>query len=329
MKRILSGIQASGTPHIGNYFGSFVPNLKLQNNPTVQSFFMIADLHAFTSKPDPKVFRANQQNLVLDLLAVGFNPEECILFQQSDVPAHTELAWYLSCFAGMGLLERAVAFKDKKEKGMDTNVGLFTYPILQTADILLYSAEIVPVGKDQKQHIEMARDIAKKFNHEFGETFVLPEPQIDENVQTIPGLDGAKMSKSYGNTIPIFGTEKQIKKAVMSIKTDSVELGEPINPDTCNVMAFHKLFDNPNIATLEKQYRAGEIGFGESKKQLFELIWNYFATARARRTKFENDPKLVHEILKKGAEKANKIASKKLTEVREKLGLDPKSILAS
>ncbi len=329
MKRVLSGIQASGEPHIGNYFGSFVPNLKLQNDPTVESFFMIADLHAFTSKPNPDVFKKNQENLVLDLLAVGFDPDKCVFFRQSDVPAHTELAWYLSCSASMGLLERAVAFKDKKEKGLGANVGLFTYPILQAADILLYSAEIVPVGKDQKQHIEIARDIAQKFNHEFGETFTLPEAQIDETLQVIPGLDGAKMSKSYGNTIPIFADEKVMKKQIMSIKTASANLGDPLDPDTCQVFAYHALFQNPELESLRDKYKTGKIGFGESKKQLLTLIWEYFRAAREKRAYYEQNPDLVSEILKKGAIKANEIAAAKLAETRSKLGLAPKHILVS
>jgi len=212
MARVLSGIQASGDPHIGNYFGMMKPMVDLQNEGKHEMFFFLADLHAFTTKRSAEEFRENQKNAVLDFLACGADPEKSLFYRQSDIPAHTELSWFLACRTPMGLLERAHSFKDKKAKGLDANAGLFTYPVLMAADILLYSAEVIPVGKDQKQHVEMARDIAQKFNHEFGETFVLPDAKIDENVMTIPGLDGEKMSKSYGNTIPIFATEKDLKR---------------------------------------------------------------------------------------------------------------------
>ncbi|MDH3325008.1 MAG: tryptophan--tRNA ligase, partial [Candidatus Peregrinibacteria bacterium] len=312
---------------IGNYFGAIKPMVDLQNEGKHEMFFFLADLHAFTTKRSAEEFSENQRNAVLDFLACGLDPEKSLFYRQSDIPAHTELSWFLACRTPMGLLERAHSFKDKKAKGLDTNAGLFTYPVLMAADILLYSAAIVPVGKDQKQHVEMARDIAQKFNHEFGETFVLPESKIDENVMTIPGLDGEKMSKSYGNTIPIFAEEKVLKKKIMSIETDSVELGQPLNPETCNVFAFHKLFDNPDLGDLRTKYVNGGIGFGDSKKMLFELVWNYFADARERRAKLADDPKLVEEILRKGAEKASEIANEKLADVREKLGLAPKHLV--
>ncbi|NJP03744.1 tryptophan--tRNA ligase [Candidatus Gracilibacteria bacterium] len=212
MTRILTGIQSSGNPHWGNYFGMMKPMLKFQEEKKNEMFFFIADLHAFTSVHDPAVFRANQKNIVLDWLALGLDPERSLFYRQSDVPAHSECFWYLMCMTPMGLLERAHSYKDKVAKGLDANVGLFTYPMLMAADILLYDAEVIPVGKDQKQHVEMARDIAQKFNHHFGETFVLPEPGIQKEVETIPGLDGQKMSKSYGNTISIFEDEKSLKK---------------------------------------------------------------------------------------------------------------------
>lgn len=319
--RILTGMQASGNPHIGNYFGMIKQSVALQNRPENDCFYFIADLHAFTSHPDPEVFRKNQNRCVLDWLALGVDPEKSVFYRQSDVPAHTELTWYLLCQTPMGLLERAHSYKDKKAHGIDANAGLFTYPVLMAADILLYNANIVPVGKDQKQHVEMARDIAQKFNHTYGETFVIPEPEIRESVQTILGTDGQKMSKSYGNTIEIFGEEKVLKKKIMSIKTDSVSLGMPMNPDTCQVMAFHKLFDNPNVSQLEKQYRSGEIGFGESKKQLFEFIWEYFREARERRSQLEANPAYIESVLQKGSEKANRLAIQKLQEVRTKIGL--------
>lgn len=328
MARILTGMQSSGDPHIGNYFGMIKPAIELQNAGDNECFYFIADLHSFTSNKDGKLFAQNQKNCVLDWLALGLDPEKSVFYRQSDIRAHTEMMWYLLCFTPMGLLERAHSFKDKVAKGLETNVGLFTYPMLMTADILLYDAEVIPVGKDQKQHVEMARDIAQKMNHHFdSELFVLPEPEIDDSVKTIPGLDGQKMSKSYGNTIPIFGTEKEIKKKIMSIQTESVELGDPINPETCKVFAFHELFENPNLKTLESQYKNGEIGFGESKKQLFELVWEYFAPARVRREKLEKDPDQVVEILRKGAQKASVIAEKKLEKVRKKFGLDEKHIV--
>jgi tryptophanyl-tRNA synthetase len=321
MARILTGMQSSGRSHLGNYFGMMKQAKALQDNPNNECFYFVADLHSFTSKQDPDLFRENQLSGVLDWLALVVDPETSVFYRQSDIRAHTELLWYLSCLTPFGLMERGHAFKDKTGKGLEANVGLFTYPILMAADILLYDAQIVPVGKDQAQHVEMARDLAQKFNHHFGETFVLPESQIKEDVQTIPGLDGAKMSKSYGNTIEIFADEKTMKKKIMSLKTDSKKLGEPLDPDTCNVMAYHRLFENPNLSKLEADYRAGNIGFGDSKKQLFELIWDYFASARERREILANDPAEVERILKMGAQKASAIAEAKLQTVRSKFGL--------
>ena len=326
MTRILTGMQSSGKSHLGNYFGMMKQAKALQDNPDNDCFYFVADLHSFTSKQDPVLFKENQLSGVLDWLALVIDPEKSVFYRQSDIRAHTELLWYLSCLTPFGLMERGHAFKDKTTKGLEANVGLFTYPILMAADIILYDAEIVPVGKDQAQHVEMARDLAQKFNHHFGETFVLPESQIKEDVQTIPGLDGAKMSKSYGNTIEIFADEKTMKKKIMSLKTESVEMGQPMNPETCNVMAYHRLFDNPNLAQLEAQYRSGSIGFGDSKAQLFELIWTYFAEARARRSELEANPDEVQRILTQGAQKASLIAEAKLQNVRCKFGLSPKPL---
>lgn len=320
-------MQSSGTPHIGNYFGMMKPTIELQNSGKHECFYFIADLHSFTSNKDAQKFSENQKNCVLDWLALGIDPQKSTFYRQSDISAHAELMWYLLCFTPMGLLERAHGYKDKEARGMETNAGLFTYPVLMAADILIYDAQIIPVGKDQKQHVEMTRDIAQKINHHFqDEIFVLPEAQIDKNVQTIPGLDGQKMSKSYGNTIPIFETEKSIKKQIMSIKTQSVELGDPIDPEKCNVFAFHKLFKNPNLKTLEAQYKNGEIGFGESKKQLFEFVWEYFKIAREKREKLAKEPQQVEEILKLGAQKASRIADKKLEKIRKYMGLCPKHL---
>lgn len=327
MTRILTGMQSSGNSHIGNWFGMMKQAKELQSSSDNECLYFVADLHSFTSKQDPEIFRTNQMAGVLDWLALVIDPEKSTFYRQSDIRAHTELLWYLSCLCPMGLMERAHSYKDKTTKGLEANVGLFTYPILMTTDIILYDAEIVPVGKDQKQHVEMARDLAQKFNHHFGETFVLPEPQIKEDVQVIPGLDGAKMSKSYGNTIEVFADEKTLKKKIMSIQTDSVAMGAPIDPDTCNVMALHRLFENPNLSNLENQYRNGEIGFGDSKKQLFELVWDYFSEARTKRAELAAKPDLVEDILRQGAKTANTIAEAKLELVRERFGLSPKHLV--
>ena len=321
MKRILSGITPSGQPHIGNYFGMMKQLIDLQK-PENLVYFFISDQHAFTSRRPREDFIKNRDNAILDWLALGADPEKSIIFRQSDVPAHTELAWYLSCFAPMGLLERAHAYKDKTAKGLEANVGLFTYPILMAADILLYDIDLVPVGKDQKQHVEMARDIAEKFNHECGDIFKLPEPLIQESVMTIPGTDGAKMSKSYGNTIEIFSDEKTMKKKIMSIQTGSEALGTPLNPDTCLVIQLHKLFGNPAVKTLEAEYRSGAIGYGHSKQALFEYMWEYFRGARDKRSELEKDPTYIAQILEKGAQKAHSYADKKLHEVRKALGVE-------
>lgn len=319
--RILTGMQASGNPHIGNYFGMMKPSVELQNEGKHDCFYFVADLHAFTTCKEPKLFQENQRNVVLDWLAVGIDPDKSFFYRQSDIAAHTELTWYLLCQTPIGLLERGHSFKDKQTHGLETNAGLFTYPVLMAADILLYDAEVIPVGKDQKQHVEMARDIAQKFNHIYGDTFVLPEPQIKEDIQTIPGLDGKKMSKSYGNTIEIFGDEKVMKKKIMSIQTDSKEMGEALDPDSCLVFQLHSLFSNPNLEELRNQYKNGDIGYGGSKKQLFELVWAYFSEARRTREKLEKDHKLVDEILWNGAIKASEVANEKLMLVRERIGL--------
>jgi tryptophanyl-tRNA synthetase len=327
MTRILTGITPSGQPHVGNYFGMMKRAIEMSLQSDTDSFLFVSDLHAFTSHPEPDFFRKNLQTVVLDWLALGLDPDMTTFYRQSDIRAHTELTWLLLCHTPMGLLERAHAYKDKKSNGIDANAGLFTYPILMAADILLYDIEQVPVGKDQKQHVEMARDIAQKFNHHFGETFVLPEAVIDENVQTIPGLDGRKMSKSYKNTIPIFTDKKTLKKSVMSIQTASLELGQAMNPDTCNVFAFHQLFENPRIKALEEDYRAGAIGFGHSKKELVSLIWDYFASARTKRATFEDDPVLVKNILLHGAKKAHTVAEKTLARARKNIGLPEKHLV--
>jgi tryptophanyl-tRNA synthetase len=322
MKRIFSGITPSGQPHIGNYFGMMKPLIDSQT-PDNLVYFFISDQHAFTTKRPREDFIRNRDNAILDWLALGADPEKSIFFLQSSVPAHTELAWYLSCTAGMGLLERAHAFKDKTAKGLEANVGLFTYPILMAADILLYDLDCIPVGKDQKQHIEMARDIGEKFNATYGPVFPLTfEAAIDENVMTIPGTDGAKMSKSYGNTLEIFSDEKTLRKKVMSIQTGSEPLGASLNPDTCIVMQLHTILGNPDIQSLRDSYVAGTIGYGHAKQALFEYIWEYFRVAREKRAELEKDPGFITQILTQGAEKAHSYADKKLHEVRKALGIE-------
>jgi len=320
MTRALTGIQATGIPHLGNYFGMMKPSLEWQN--ASDAFYFIADLHSFTSVFDAEKFREYQHGVILDWLALGINSDASTFYRQSDIRAHTELTWILLCHTPMGLLERAHAYKDSVANGKSPNVGLFTYPILMAVDILLYDTNIVPVGADQKQHVEIARDIAQKFNNTYNtDIFTLPEPSIREDVGTLVGTDGRKMSKSYGNTIPIFGEEQAIKKAIMGIKTDSKAMGEALDPETCPVFAYHTLFENKDLDMLREQYISGSIGYGGAKKQLFELVWEYFAEAREKRKHYENNSELVEEIMQQGAQKANKIAEEKLRKVREIVGL--------
>ncbi len=318
--RILSGIQPSGIPHLGNYFGYIQPNVSLQKTADVT--LMIADLHALTTVQDPKAMRENGAQVALDLLACGFDAEKGTLFFQSHVAEHAELMWILATVSPMGLLERAVSFKEKVEKGITPSVGLFAYPVLQTADILLYNADTVPVGKDQKQHLEIARDITIKFNNAYGETFVLPEAMIREDSAVVPGTDGQKMSKSYGNTIPLFGTEKTIQKAIMGIVTDSKGVEEPKDPDTCTVYQIHKLFLSKDEAeTLAEKYRAGGLGYGDAKKLLFSAYMDTFGTMRKKREELEKKPDLVREIIESGARKAKNVAQATMERVRKAVGL--------
>ena len=297
------------------------PNLE-RSKAEQGSIFFIADLHALTTVHDRAAFRQGCDDIILDYLACGFDPERSILFYQSHVPAHTELSWILSTLTPMGLLERAVSYKDKIEKGITASVGLFTYPVLMAADILLYDATHVPVGKDQKQHVEMTRDIAMKFNHTFGETLILPEPVIQADVAVVPGTDGQKMSKSYNNTIPLFGDEKVIKKSIMGIVTDSKDVAAPKDPATCAVYQIHKLFLSPSdAAALADRYRAGGLGYGDAKKLLFETYMDHFAPLRARRAELEKQPAFVADVVRSGAEKASKISSATMERVRTAVGL--------
>ena len=316
--RVLSGIQPSGIAHLGNYFGYIKPNVELQKEGDVT--LMIADLHALTTVHDPAVLQKCRMDVATDLLACGF---QGTLFFQSEVLAHTELSWILSCVTPMGLLERAVSYKDKVQQGLESNVGLFTYPVLQAADILLYQADTVPVGKDQKQHIEMARDIAQKFNAQYGaDFFVLPEPKIREDVAVVPGVDGRKMSKSYGNTVPIFGDEKVIQKAIMGIKTDSKGVEEPKDPETCIPFQIHKLFlDAAGTKALADKYKAGGMGYGDAKKMLFAAYMDHFGAMRKKRAELEAKPEFVREALNKGAAHARAIAEKTLDPAYRAVGL--------
>ena len=316
--RVLSGIQPSGQLHLGNYFGSIKPNLE-HVEKSEQSFFFIADLHALTTIHDAEALRAARKEIILDYLACGFDPDKAIIYQQSDIAEHTELMWILSTLTPMGLLERAVSYKDKVEQGIHPSVGLFAYPVLMAADILLYQADLVPVGKDQKQHLEMTRDIAIKFNNTYGETFTVPEPFIRDEVAVVPGTDGKKMSKSYNNTIPLFGDEKATEKAIMGIVTDSKGMNDPKDPDTCVIYQIHKLFlSDDDAAALADEYRNG-LPYGDAKKKLLEAYIAYFADMRKKRESLSDDH--VHSVLENGAKKASEIARKTMDSVRKSVGL--------
>ncbi|MEM9158539.1 MAG: tryptophan--tRNA ligase [Verrucomicrobiota bacterium] len=307
--RILSGIQPSGILHAGNYFGMMRPSIDLQEQG--EAFYFIADYHSMTSLFDPNERRENTMRAAIDFLACGLDPEKAVLFKQSDVPEHVELSWILSSLTPMGLLERCHSYKDKMARGLEANHGLFAYPVLMAADILIYDAEVVPVGQDQKQHVEVTRDIANKFNNTYGETFVVPEPRIRAGVAKVPGIDGEKMSKSYGNTINIFGSEKAIKKRIMSIVMDSRSREEP-KPDAeeNNAVQLLKLVaDEATYLETVAALKAGGFGYGDLKKKLFEVYWEYFASARKKREELEHNMDYVHEVLAKGAEKARSIAS--------------------
>ncbi len=318
--RILSAIQPSGTLHLGNYFGSIKPNIEYVGKAE-ESFYFVVDLHALTTMQDAEQLRTYRREAVLDILACGLDPTKAVVFYQSDVPEHTELMWILSTVTPMGLLERAVSYKEKVEKGIASSVGLFTYPVLMAADILLYHADKVPVGKDQKQHVEIARDIAIKFNNAFGDTFILPEPEINAAVAVVPGTDGQKMSKSYGNTIPLFAEEKVIKSAIMGIKTDSKGATDAKDPDTCTVYQIHKLFlDASAQKTLAEEYKNG-LSYGDAKKKLLETYLDYFSAMRAKRSELEQNVKYVDDVLAEGAKKASAIAKKTMEKVRHSIGL--------
>jgi len=320
--RILSGIQPSGTLHLGNYFGMMRPAIELQEKG--EALYFIADYHSMTSLFDAGERRKNSLDVALDFLACGLDPKKSVFFRQSDVPEVTELAWILSTLTPMSLLEKCVSFKDKSTKGIPVNHGLFAYPVLMAADILIYDSNVVPVGQDQKQHVEVTRDIAIKFNEAYGETFVIPEPQIRGDTAKVPGLDGEKMSKSYGNTLEIFGEEKPLRKKVMGIKMDSRTPAEP-KPDADQNLAIQllKLVAPAAVAAdFENGLRAGGLGYGDLKKALFEQYWNHFAGARKRRAELAANLDYVHGVLAEGAAKARALAQPVLKRARKASGLE-------
>ncbi len=320
--RILSGIQPSGALHLGNFFGMMRPAIELQNQG--DAYYFIADYHSMTSLFDAAARRKNCLDVALDFLACGLDPKRSVFFRQSDVPEHCELMWILSAITPMGLLERCHSYKDKTSRGIPINHGLFAYPVLMAADILIYDSNVVPVGRDQKQHVEVTRDIAIKFNEAYGTTFVVPEPRIREEVAVVPGTDGQKMSKSYGNTIEIFGEEKALRKKVMSIVMDSRTPDEPKpDADQNNAVKLLQLVAPADVAkSVEEKLRAGGFGYGDLKKALFENYWNFFAEARARRKELEGNLDYVHAVLKEGADRARAVASKVLKRARQASGLE-------
>ena len=318
-KLLLSGVKPTGTVHIGNYFGAMRQFADLQNE--YNSFIFIADYHALTSVSDGALLHKLSLDVAMDYLAIGLDPRKATLFLQSDVPEVTELTWIFNTITTVPYLSRAHAFKDAEAKNKEVNVGLFDYPILMAADILAYGADVVPVGLDQKQHVEIARDTAQKFNRIFGETFNMPEPMTLEEVKTVPGTDGRKMSKSYGNTIALFAEDDEIKKAVMSIPTDSKGVSEPKDPDTCNVFALHKLVSAHDLPELRDRYLNGNIGYKESKDILLKNMIAFIAPLRERRKEIARNPEEVLKILKEGGAIAREIARKKMDEVRKKVGL--------
>ncbi len=324
MSRILTGIQSTNIPHLGNILGALMPAIELSRQTGNDSLFFIADLHSITTVKNPQLLKDSTDAVAATWLAFGFDTDKNIFYRQSDVTEVCELTWYLNCFTPFPMLANAHSFKDKSERLADVNAGLFTYPVLMAADIILYDADYVPVGKDQVQHLEMARDIAEKFNHVFGETFVLPQAKIDENVMIVPGIDGQKMSKSYNNFINIFLPEKELKKVVMNIVTDATPLEAAKNPETCNVFALYRLLaDDDAVNIMRKNYLRGGYGYGAAKTALHELLLEKFKTQREAYTYYMNNRDELDQRLLKGAEKARVIASATLNRVRKKLGFRP------
>ncbi|ATA91612.1 tryptophan--tRNA ligase [Capnocytophaga cynodegmi] len=321
MARILTGIQSTGTPHLGNILGAIIPAIQMAQNPQNDSFLFIADMHSLTQIKNGEELRSNTYSVAATWLAFGLDYNRIVFYRQSDVPQTAELTWYLSCFFPYQRLTLAHSFKDKADRLEDVNTGLFTYPMLMAADILLYDAEIVPVGKDQLQHLEMARDVASRFNHQMGETFVLPQAKIEERIMIIPGTDGEKMSKSRNNFINIFLPEKQLRKQVMAIQTDSTPLEEPKNPETCNVFTLYKLIaSEEQTQQMRNNYLAGNYGYGHAKQALFELMLEKFAEPRQKFNYYMENLEELDKILQEGALKAQKTANEVLKRVRKKVG---------
>jgi len=322
MKRSLSGIQSSGILHIGNYFGAIKQFVENQDSGEYQCLYFVADYHSLTTSPDPKSLRENTYNIILDYLSLGLDPEKSLIYLQSDIPEHVEMSWILSCLTPMGLLERSHSYKDKVSRNISANAGLFSYPILMACDILLYDTDVVPVGKDQKQHLEITRDIAMKFNQQYDtEFFKLPEPIILDSVAVVPGTDGQKMSKSYNNTINMFASSKELKKQVMSIVTDSTPLEESKDPNN-NIALLYKLFADINKQNeMKDKFLAGNYGYGDAKKELLGAILEYFGTAREKREHLSQNKHLVDEILYEGGKKARAIATEKIIKAKEIVGL--------
>ena len=321
MSRILTGIQSSGKPHLGNLLGAIIPAIELSRKPGNDSFLFIADLHSLTTIKDPAERIENVRAVAAAWLAFGFDVDKNCFYRQSRIPEVCELTWYLSCFTPYPMLANSTSFKDKADRLADVNAGLFTYPVLMTSDIIMYDAEFVPVGKDQQQHLEIARDIASSFNTKYGETFVVPEAKIDNNMMTIPGTDGQKMSKSYGNIIDIFLPDKQLKKQILSIVTDSTPLAEPKNPDTDNVFAIYKLLATAEqTEALRKKYLDGNFGYGHAKQELYELIIDKYKEERKAFNFYMENPDELENKLEKGEAKARVVATEVLNRVRKKLG---------
>ena len=319
--RILSGIQPSGRLHVGNYFGMMQPSIELQDQG--EAFYFIADYHSLTTVKDPIQLRDNVRDVAIDFMACGLDPDKAVFFRQSDVPEVTELSWLLSTVTPMGFLNRCHSFKDKTDRGLEATHGLFAYPVLMAADILIYDSNIVPVGDDQKQHLEVTRDIAIKFNNLYGEVFVVPEPKIRKEKAKVPGVDGQKMSKSYGNIIEIFGTEKQTKKKIMSIVTDSTPVEDPKDPEESIIIDLFKLVSSDkNIDAMRSDFKSGGFGYGDFKKRLFSEFWDYFQPMREKRDQLSKDLDYVDKVLKKGAEKARSAASSTLIKARQACGID-------
>ena len=327
MSRILTGVQSTGTPHLGNLLGAIIPAIELSKDPKNETFLFIADLHSVTQIKNGSELRNNTYSTAAVWLACGLDIDKVVFYRQSDVPQTAELSWYLSCFFPFQRLTLAHSFKDKADRLEDVNAGLFSYPMLMAADILLYDVNYVPVGKDQLQHIEITRDVASRFNHQMGETFVLPEAKVQEETMYVPGTDGQKMSKSRGNIINIFLDDKALRKQIMSIETDSTPLEEPKNPDTCKIFAIYKLVASPEQIALMKIRYANEnrdFGYGHAKQTLFELICERFKTEREKYNYYINNLSEVDVLLEKGAVKAGKMADEVLKRVREKLGFENK-----